>query len=234
MVNEFLGTTSLDDVCIFVDTSSGLFDRTQYGINYPYIFPDGQRDPQPHSHGRSSPTSCNSTAARIRRIPPDRSTISPTTSPGCTRTTRSSSGSSGRSPARTTWTRSTSRASRAAPTTRTGASSSATRAPARRHLRRGHRQRRAGPVRRILRNRPALLHAVPRPHVRVLRAGFLEGHARSCASNWACGTRVIQPYYSLWSNMDVFDPSFYDPGKAVVQDPKTGYILQRRPRTTGS
>ena len=39
----------------------------------------------------------------------------------------------------------------------------------------------------------------------------------------------IQPYYSLWSNMDVFDPSFYDPSKAVVQDPKTGYILSGDP-----
>jgi hypothetical protein len=36
----------------------------------------------------------------------------------------------------------------------------------------------------------------------------------------------MQPYYySLWRNMAVFDPNRYDPSKAVVQDPKTGNIL---------
>ncbi len=36
----------------------------------------------------------------------------------------------------------------------------------------------------------------------------------------------MQPYYySLWRNMAVFDPNRYDPAKAVVQDPKTGNIL---------
>ena len=36
---------------------------------------------------------------------------------------------------------------------------------------------------------------------------------------------IIQPYYSLWRNMIVFDPSLYDPSKRTVQDPKTGNIL---------
>jgi hypothetical protein len=36
---------------------------------------------------------------------------------------------------------------------------------------------------------------------------------------------VMQPYYSLWRNMSVFDPASYDPAKAVQQDPKTGYII---------
>jgi hypothetical protein len=36
---------------------------------------------------------------------------------------------------------------------------------------------------------------------------------------------IMQPYYSLWRNMSVFDPASYDPAKAVKQDPKTGYIL---------
>lgn len=36
----------------------------------------------------------------------------------------------------------------------------------------------------------------------------------------------VQPYFwSLWRNMSVFDPNRYDPSKAVVQDPKTGNIL---------
>lgn len=36
---------------------------------------------------------------------------------------------------------------------------------------------------------------------------------------------VIQPYFSLWRNMSVFDPASYNPAKAVTQDPKTGYII---------
>ena len=32
-------------------------------------------------------------------------------------------------------------------------------------------------------------------------------------------------YYSLWRNIAVFDPSKYDPAKAVVMDPRTGNVL---------
>jgi hypothetical protein len=35
---------------------------------------------------------------------------------------------------------------------------------------------------------------------------------------------VIVPYRALWNNMDVFDPKYYDPAKAVRQDPRTGYV----------
>ncbi len=36
----------------------------------------------------------------------------------------------------------------------------------------------------------------------------------------------MTPYYvSNWGNIAIFDPTKYDPSKAVVQDPKTGYIL---------
>ncbi|MBI1786019.1 MAG: TonB-dependent receptor [Acidobacteria bacterium] len=33
---------------------------------------------------------------------------------------------------------------------------------------------------------------------------------------------VVQPYYSLWRNMTIFDPKYYDPAKAVQVDPRTG------------
>jgi hypothetical protein len=39
MVNEFLVTASRDKVRIFVNTDSPLFDRGQYGINFPFLFP---------------------------------------------------------------------------------------------------------------------------------------------------------------------------------------------------
>jgi hypothetical protein len=45
MVNEAMATVSLDDVYIPLDLSKGLFDRTKYGINYPYLFPEGKMVP---------------------------------------------------------------------------------------------------------------------------------------------------------------------------------------------
>ncbi len=36
---------------------------------------------------------------------------------------------------------------------------------------------------------------------------------------------IIQPYYALWGNYNVFDSRFYDPAKAVQQDPRTGSII---------
>jgi hypothetical protein len=38
MVNEAISSVASDHVTIGVDTSSGLYDRTKYGINYPYLF----------------------------------------------------------------------------------------------------------------------------------------------------------------------------------------------------
>src|SRR5260370_4099381 len=35
---------------------------------------------------------------------------------------------------------------------------------------------------------------------------------------------VIVPYHAIWNNMIVFDPTFYDPSKAVTVDPPTGLI----------
>jgi Carboxypeptidase regulatory-like domain len=37
---------------------------------------------------------------------------------------------------------------------------------------------------------------------------------------------LIQPHYSLWRNMALFDPRFYDPSIAVIQDPSNGYITR--------
>lgn len=36
---------------------------------------------------------------------------------------------------------------------------------------------------------------------------------------------VMVPYHALWGNMIVFDPSFYDPSKAVQMNPKTGAVI---------
>jgi len=38
MVNEFIVSAAADHVNINIDTSSGRYDRTRYGINYPYLY----------------------------------------------------------------------------------------------------------------------------------------------------------------------------------------------------
>lgn len=38
MVNDLTASASADHVTIKIDTSSGLYDRTKYGIDYPYLF----------------------------------------------------------------------------------------------------------------------------------------------------------------------------------------------------
>lgn len=35
-------------------------------------------------------------------------------------------------------------------------------------------------------------------------------------------TTWIQPYYSLWGNMSIFDPKYYDPARAIQVNPTTG------------
>jgi hypothetical protein len=43
MVNEFVVSAAADHVNIGIDQSSGLANRTQYGINYAYLYPDGKQ-----------------------------------------------------------------------------------------------------------------------------------------------------------------------------------------------
>jgi len=42
---------------------------------------------------------------------------------------------------------------------------------------------------------------------------------------------IIQPYYSLWRNMVVFDQRFYDPSIAAKIDPVTGFIIGNDPKS---
>ena len=42
LVNEFLATSSADRVHIYVDTRGDKYQRSNYGINYPYLFPVGK------------------------------------------------------------------------------------------------------------------------------------------------------------------------------------------------
>ncbi len=41
-MNEVLVTVAHSADRLFIDTTSGLYDRTKYGVNYPYLFPEGK------------------------------------------------------------------------------------------------------------------------------------------------------------------------------------------------
>jgi predicted heme/steroid binding protein len=65
----------------------------------------------------------------------------------------------------------------------------------------------------------------------IFRSHMWEGFAedswkvsQKLTINYGFRYTVIVPYHALWGNMIVFDPSFYDPNKAVTIDPKTGLI----------
>ena len=48
---------------------------------------------------------------------------------------------------------------------------------------------------------------------------------RKLTLNYGVRYTIIVPYKALWSNMIAFDPTFYDPSKAVGIDPKTGAVI---------
>ena len=87
-----------------------------------------------------------------------------------------------------------------------------------------HRRPGSGTLQQLRRDRPARLH--------ISRGNMFEFFAQD---SWKVtpklklelGVRetILQPYYALWGNYDVFDARFYDPKKAVSIDPRTGSII---------
>jgi hypothetical protein len=225
VINEMLATASVDRVFIGVDTAPGLHDRTQYGINYPYIFPDrkeiGTKIPTaaisnftglnggPYPAKSTGPIymlSDNLTVVRgthtikfggllERSGQNDFDQINVTGVPGGTNNQNG----------RFEFT-----------DARTGGTGLA-----------------IGNVALGLFDRYAELGARPfTPY----RSHMLEWFAQD---SWKAtdklrlefGMRhsIIQPYYSLWRNMAVFDPASYVISQAAVQDPATGAILSGNP-----
>ncbi len=66
----------------------------------------------------------------------------------------------------------------------------------------------------------------------IFRANMYESFAQdswkfrpNLTFNYGVRYSVIVPYHALWGNMILFDPSFYDPNKAVTIDPATGLVV---------
>ena len=73
LINEARVTVSLDDVYIPVITSAPGFNRQLFGINYPYLLPDGKDLPNKIPSVNVPNFYSLSAADRIRRIRPVRS-----------------------------------------------------------------------------------------------------------------------------------------------------------------
>ncbi len=66
----------------------------------------------------------------------------------------------------------------------------------------------------------------------IFRANMYESFAQdswkfrqNLTFNYGVRYTVIAPYHALWGNMILFDPTLYDPNKAVTVDPKTGLVV---------
>jgi hypothetical protein len=224
MVNEALATVSLDDVYIPLDLSGGLYDRTKYGIDYPYIFPVGKEVPNriptlsipnfyglnggpypSHSSGPIYDFSDNLTKVAgnhtlkfgvlyERSGENDGDEINVSGVPGGT------NNQNGR------FQFSDSRAGGGA-TSGVGVANAAL----------------------------GLFDVYAEIGQRAytpFRGSMWEMFGQD---SWKVNSRLTVnygarytiniPFHALWGNMDTFDPAFYDPAKAVQQDPKTGFII---------
>lgn len=221
MINEMLVTASVDRVFINIDTSTGVQDRTKYGINYPYIFPDRKEiynkiptasisnftgingGPYPaKSAGPIYMFSDNFTVLHSnhtfkfgflfeRAGQNDFDQINVTGVPG------GSNNQNGRFEFTDT---------------RAGGSGLA-----------------IGNVALGLFDRYAELGARPyTPYRSHMYEWFAQDSWKLTSKlrvEYGVRHSIIQPYYSLWRNMAVFDPASYNPANAVVQDRATGAIL---------
>ena len=222
-VNEVLLTVSLDDVYIPVDTAH-FFDRTQAGINYPYIFPEGKLVPtriptakiSPFSDLNGGPYPSHSAGPIYnasdsftwvkgshtikfgflyeRSGENDNDEINVSACPTCT---NNQNGQFLFTDNRSGF-----------PTTGVAAANAAL---------------------GLFDTYSEIGHRA----YTIFRGSMWEGFAQD---SWKAtqklhldyGLRytVIVPYSALWRNMAVFDPGFYDPSKAVTVDPKTGFVVR--------
>lgn len=222
LVNEALATVSLDDVYIPVDTANFL-DRTTVGINYPYIFPSGKLIPT------RIPT------ANIQGFNGLNGGPYPSHSSGPMYTLSDS----------LTWVKGSHTLKFGFYFERSGENDNdeinVSACPTCTNNQNGQfsfTDNRSG--------RPSSGNAVANAALglfdsyselgqrayTIFRGSSYEPYAQDSwkvnqklTVNFGVRYTVVVPYKALWGNMIVFDPSLYDPSKAVQVDPKTGAII---------
>lgn len=222
LVNEALATVSLDDVYIPVDTAHFL-DRTKVGINYPYIFPEGKLIPT------RIPT------ANIQGFNGLNGGPYPSHSAGPMYTLSDS----------LTWVKGSHTMKFGFYFERSGENDNdeinVSACPTCTNNQNGQfsfTDNRSG--------RPSSGNAVANAALglfdsyselgqrayTIFRGSSYEPYAQDSwkvnqklTVNYGFRYTVVVPYKALWGNMIVFDPSLYDPSKAVSVDPKTGAVI---------
>ncbi len=224
LVNEALVTVSLDDVYIPLDLSKGLYDRTQYGLNYPFIFPNGKEVPN------RIPTVAISNFYELNGGPYPSHSSGPiyTVSDSITKVAGSHTLKAGvvyeksgendfdqinvqGVPGGTNNQNGRFQFS----DTRTGAGATSGVAAANAALGLFDVYSEIGP-RSYTVYRGSMWEMFAQDSWKVTAKLHLDYGLRYS---------IIVPFHALWGNMDVFDRRFYDPTKAVQQNPKTGYVI---------
>ncbi len=221
MVNEVLATVSLDDVYIPVDEAHFL-DRTTVGINYPYIFPEGKLIPT------RIPTAAVTNFNTLSGGP------YPSHSSGPIYTLSDSF----------TWIRGAHTLKFGFSWERSGENDNdeinVNACPTCTNNQNGQfsfTDNRSGqPTTGVAAANAALglfdtYSELGQRAYTLFRSNLIEAFGQD---NWKVNQKLTLtyglrysvnfPYEALWRNMSVFDPSLYDPSKAVAVDPKTGQI----------
>jgi hypothetical protein len=222
LVNEALATVSLDDVYIPVDTAH-FFDRTSVGINYPYIFPQGKLIPT------RIPT------ANITGLNGLTGGPYPSHSSGPIYTLTDSF----------TWIKGAHTLKFGFYFERSGENDNdeinVSACPTCTNNQNGQftfsdtRSGQPGTGNAIANAAMGLFDSYSELGQRaytIFRGSSYEPYAQDSwkvnpklTINYGLRYTVIVPYKALWGNMIVFDPSLYDPSKAVTVDPNTGRII---------
>jgi hypothetical protein len=222
LVNEALATVSLDDVYIPVDTAN-FFDRTSVGINYPYIFPQGKLIPN------RIPT------ANITGLNGLNGGPYPSHSSGPIYTLSDS----------LTWIKGAHTFKFGFYFERSGENDNdeinVSACPTCTNNQNGqfsftdNRSGQPSSGNAIANAALGLFDSYSELGQRaytIFRGSSYEPYAQDSwkitpkfTLNYGVRYTVIVPYKALWANMIVFDPTLYDPAKAVTVDPKTGAIV---------
>lgn len=219
LVNEFLATFSRDQVFIDVDRSNGLYDRTKYGLNYPYLFPGTK------NIANKIPTiALNGPFEELSGLPYPSSSTGPIyqVADNMTKVWGSHSIKFGFLFERAGQNDFDQINVQGVPG---GTNNQNGRFEFRDTTPGGTGLSIANAALGLFDTYAELGNRSYTPYRGQMYEWFVQDSWKATTKlhiDYGLRQSIIQPYYSLWRNMSVFDPSLYDPTKAVQVDPKTG------------